>query len=322
MRAYRSFVAAMTSLALALQAPLSALAAGAEFGPATNDDIARRCDVFSSVYDRQYSGPRTALDDNSVAEALRVCAQAAEARPVRPRYVYLYGTALLAAKRYTEAAQQFSAARQAGDPWGADSLGWLSAQGWGEPQNYEKAASLFRESGNGGVAVADYGLAWHYENGAGVPRDAREAMRLYRRAAEGGVTGAYSRLMWLSLGATPPSYTEVARWAQQAADAGDGDGAHVLGWCYLMGNGIGRDPALAAKWYVEAARQGSADAMYELSLMSRDGVGLPKDAHDAAGWMQQAAEHGAAQAQLELARMLIAGTGVASDPRAASSAHP
>ncbi len=34
MRAYRSFVANLTSLALALQAPLSARAAGAEFAPA------------------------------------------------------------------------------------------------------------------------------------------------------------------------------------------------------------------------------------------------------------------------------------------------
>ncbi|HWK82110.1 MAG TPA: tetratricopeptide repeat protein [Caldimonas sp.] len=317
MHAYRSFVAALTSLALAVQVPLSALAAGADFAPVANDDIARRCDVFSSVYDRQYSGPRTVLDDNSVAEALRVCAQAAEARPVRSRYVYLYGAALSVAKRHAEAAQQFAAARQAGNAWGAYGLGWFSAQGLGEPKNLEKAASLYREAASAGVAAANSNLGWLYENGAGVPRDANEAMRLYRRAADGGVAPAYARLMWLSLGTTPPSYTEVARWAQQAADAGYGDGAHVLGWCYLMGNGVRRDPALAAKWYVEAARRGSVDAMYELSLMARDGVGLPKDAHDAAGWMLQAAEHGDAQAQLELARMLIAGTGVASDPRAA-----
>ena len=70
----------------------------ADFAPASNDDIARRCDAFSSEYDPQYSGPRTVLDDNSVAEALSVCAQAADARPARPRYVYLYGTALLAAE--------------------------------------------------------------------------------------------------------------------------------------------------------------------------------------------------------------------------------
>jgi len=158
MRAFRSVVVTLTSLALALPAPLRALGTGGEFAPVANDDIARRCDAFSSVYDVQYTGPRTPLDDNSAAEALRVCGQAAEARPVRPRYVYLYGTALLAAKRYPEAARQFAAARQAGNPWGADSLAWLAVNGWGEPQNYEKAASLFRESGNGGVALAD-GLA-------------------------------------------------------------------------------------------------------------------------------------------------------------------
>jgi len=115
MHTYRSFVATLTSLALALQAPLSALAAGADFAPAISDDIARRCDVFASVYDAQYTGPRTALDEVTAVEAIRVCARAAEARPVRSRYVYLYGTALLAAKRYSEAARQFNAARQAGN---------------------------------------------------------------------------------------------------------------------------------------------------------------------------------------------------------------
>ena len=174
MRAYRSFVATLTSLALVLQGPLSTLAVGADCAPVTNDDIAQRCDAFSAGFDTQYVGPRTVLDETT-AEAVRVCAQAAQARPVRPRYVYLYGTALLAAKRYPEAARQFAAARQAGNPWGADSLAWLAVQGWGEPQNYEKAAALFRESGDGGLALADFGLAALYESGAGVPRDAHEA---------------------------------------------------------------------------------------------------------------------------------------------------
>ena len=233
MRAYRSFVATLTSLALVLPAPLLALAAGSELAPATNDDNARRCDTLAaSPYDSQYSGPRAVLDDISVVEALRVCAQAAEAQPVRPRYLYLYGRTLWKAKRHAEAAQQYSAAREAGNAWGAFGLGVLSAEGAGVPQSNENAASLYRE------------------------------------AASAGVAAAYARLMWLSFGATPPSYTEAARWAQQAADAGDSDGARVLGWCYLTGNGLRQDPGLAANWYVEAARQGSPDAMYQLSLMS------------------------------------------------------
>ena len=326
MRAYRSFVAALTSLALVVQAPLSALAAGADFAPATNDDIASGCDkVAASPFDRQYSGPRAPINDVSSGEALRlvlvlqVCKQAAEARPVRPRYQYLYGQMLRMAERYAEAAQQFTAARQAGNAWGAFGLGVLSANGLGVPQSYETAASLYREAASAGVAVAAYNLGSLYEDGAGVPRDAIEAARLYHRAIDGGVTLGYAGFTQLALDATPPRYAEAVRWARRAADAGYSNGplAVVLGWGYFTGNGVSQDTALAAKWYVEAARQGSADAMYRLSSMSRDGLGLPKDAHDAAGWMQQAAEHGDAQAQLELARMLIAGAGVARDPRAA-----
>ena len=134
MRAYRSFIATLTSLALVVQAPLSALAAGAAFAP-DNDDIARRCDALAaSPFDRLYSGPRAELNDVGLGEALRVCAQAAEARPVRPRYQHLYGSVLRQAERYAEAAQQFTAARQAGNAWGTLGLGAMSAEGSGVPQ--------------------------------------------------------------------------------------------------------------------------------------------------------------------------------------------
>src|SRR5664279_1457647 len=163
MRAHRSFVATLTSLALVVQAPLSALAAGAEFAPASNDDIARRCDALAAPpFDRQYSGPRAALNDASIGEALRVCAQAAEARPVRPRYQYLYGFVLRQAERHAEAAQQFTAARQAGNAWGTLGLGLLSAYGLGVPQSYETAAGLYREAASAGVAPADYALGQLY----------------------------------------------------------------------------------------------------------------------------------------------------------------
>ena len=320
MRAYRSFVATVTSLALVLQAPLSALAAGANFAPAGNDDIARRCDALAAPQnDPQYSGPRVAPGDVDIGEALRVCAQAAEALPVRPRYQYLYGLRLDKAQRHAEAAQQFTAAHRAGYALGTMALGVLSLNGSGALQSNEKAASLFREAADAGVPMAYYNLGWLYEYGTGVPRDASEAARLYHRAVDGGVARGYAGLAQLSLEATPPRYAEGVRWAQQAADAGFNVGplAQVLGWGYLTGSGVRQDPALAAKWYGEAARQGSAEAMYQMGLMSRDGLGIAKDAGAAADWLQQAAQQGHAEAQLELARMLIAGTGVALDHRAA-----
>ena len=320
MRAYRSFVATLTSLALVRAG--AAVGSGGRRGHSPPPTTTSRAAATRSP--RRRSTRSTAarvrqLNDVSLGEALRVCAQAAEARPVRPRYQYLYGSVLSQAERYAEAAQQFTAARQAGNAWGALGLGVLSANGSGVPQSYETAASLYREAASAGVALADYNLGRLYEYGSGVPRDASEAARLYHRAIDGGVTLGYGGLTQLSLDATPPRYAEAVRWAQQAADAGYSNGtlAVVLGWGYLTGNGVSQDTALAAKWYVEAARKGSAEAMYRLSFMSRDGLGLPQDAHDAAGWMQQAAEHGHAQAQLELARMLIAGTGVTPDHRAA-----
>src|SRR5947209_17557522 len=246
MRVYRSFVAALTSLALVVQVPLSALAAGPEFGKAADDDIARRCDALAaSRSDPQYSGPRVAPADVDNSEALRVCGKAAEALPVRPRYQYLYGLALAKAQRYAEAVQQFTAARRAGNVWAALSLGTLTLNGWGVPKSPETAASLFRGAADAGAPRANYNLGWLYAYGSGVVQDANEAARLYRRAIDGGDTLGYSGLAHLSLDATPPRYAEAARWAEKAADAGYSDGrlAEVLGWGYFTGNGVRRDPA-------------------------------------------------------------------------------
>ena len=42
----------------------------------------------------------------------------------------------------------------------------------------------------------------------------------------------------------------------QAARQGDVEAQFALGWCYYMGEGVGKNVAEAAKWYHKAAEQG------------------------------------------------------------------
>jgi TPR repeat protein len=49
-----------------------------------------------------------------VEKALPPCKEAAETPPIDPRYQYQYGRVLSAAKRYSEAFQQYTKAAQAG----------------------------------------------------------------------------------------------------------------------------------------------------------------------------------------------------------------
>jgi len=129
MRRFRSTVASLTSLALALQAPLAARAADTT----SSDPVAQRCDRFAApLLDTQYGGPREPITAANRDEALQVCRQAASAPSPSPRYTYLYGRVLFNAfQRYDEAVRQFTVARDAGNPWAALGLGVAYATGQG-----------------------------------------------------------------------------------------------------------------------------------------------------------------------------------------------
>ena len=68
---------------------------------------------------------------------------------------------------------------------------------------------------------------------------------------------------------------------------------------YENGEGVRRDPLLAANLYCEAARQGDRDAQYNLGWMYANGRGVPRDDGRAAFFFQAAAEQG-----IETARRL------------------
>jgi len=68
----------------------------------------------------------------------------------------------------------------------------------------------------------------------------------------------------------------IAIWMPLARN-GDPKSQASLGYIYLMGLGVNRDPAEAARWYGEAARQGQPDALYYVGILSLDGRGVARD---------------------------------------------
>src|SRR5580692_9682708 len=104
----------LMQLALLLMTSISPLGLNAatqrvaNFPPDRRDAIALRCDQLADSYDdAQRVGPGVPIDQINVSEALPVCQRAAVRQPARPRYQYLYGRVLDAAKRYGEAVQQY-----------------------------------------------------------------------------------------------------------------------------------------------------------------------------------------------------------------------
>lgn len=96
--------------------------------------------------------------------------------------------------------------------------------------------------------------------------------------------------------ATPPPEVgpvvpaQVTRWRQEAT-------------AYEYGDGVARDPVLAAQLYCRAARYGDAQAQYSLAWMLTNARGIERDDAQAAHLFAAAAEQGMTQAQNMLASL-------------------
>lgn len=101
------------------------------------------------------------------------------------------------------------------------------------------------------------------------------------------------------------------------ARAGDRDAAQALGTLYLNGDGVTRNPAMAAGWFRRAAEAGHADAAYNLGNAYRLGLGTQQDLGHALQWYERAANGGSAEAAYTLGTIYRLGDGVRRDYRAA-----
>ncbi len=81
----------------------------------------------------------------------------------------------------------------------------------------------------------------------------------------------------------------LAEWVPLAED-GNAMAQALLGLMYRTGEGVVRDPAVAADWYGRAARQGHPYAQFNLAEMLRDGEGVAADPVRAYVWFSLAAE--------------------------------
>jgi TPR repeat protein len=256
--------------------------ASLNFPPDRNDSVALQCDQLANQpSDAQRIGEGVTLKKIQIDQALPVCEQAAERQPARPRYQYLYGRVLDAAKRYPDAAAQYTAADQAG------------------------------------YALASLALAEMYSEGDGVPKNLGQSQRLYFRAGNAGIADAFAEGGELYFEEDPPNYVQAKSWFENAAQGGSADGNAELGWMYESGSGVNKDPAKALSLFNEAAKRGSAEGMYYLGSVYREGLGVQKDLATACQWFIRAGTSENPYAEAEAGFCYYNGTGVAQDHEAA-----
>ena len=82
-------------------------------------------------------------------------------------------------KDYSEAARQWAAAVQDGNPEALNNLGFLYSEGWGVPQELGRALRLWRLAASAGVSESQWHLGDFYEHGRGVHQSDVYALAWY-----------------------------------------------------------------------------------------------------------------------------------------------
>lgn len=125
-----------------------------------------------------------------------------------------------------------------------------------------------------------------------------------RAAAEKGEADAQHFLGWkLAAGeSVPKDDTEAVKWFRKAAEAGLALAANNLGVHYELGRGVAKNPAEAVRWYRRAADQHLPAAQRNLGRVAAAGLVSDVKPEDSRRWYELAAELGDTEAMLALAR--------------------
>jgi len=105
---------------------------------------------------------------------------------------------------------------------------------------------------------------------------------------------------------------EALMWAHKAADAGNADAMDFVGFAYLRGAVVKRNPAIAIAYFKEAADE-SAQAAFNLGQCYFGAQGTEQDCPKALEWWKKAAEKGNGRAAAVAAMAYLSGEGVERD---------
>ncbi len=145
--------------------------------------------------------------------------------------------------------------------------------------NDQTELDTLRSKASGGDAKAQIDLAIRYRDGKGTAKDDAQAMQ----------------------------------WAHRAADAGNADAMDFVGFAYLRGAVVKRNPEIAIAYFKEAADE-SAQAAFNLGQCYFGAQGTAQDCEKALEWWKKAAEKGHGRAAANAAMAYRSGEGVQSDP--------
>ena len=189
------------------------------------------------------------------------------------------GAARIAQYRDTE---KLKLAAEQGNVEAQYKVGLVYLNGNGVDRDYAAAVKWFQKAAKQGDSDAQCALGECYMNGDGVTRDLSEAVKWLRLAVEQRHTKARELLNILENGDggkadfekgqlcyAEKNYVEAVKWYRKAAVQGYAQAQGILGFCYIKGVGVAKDPTEAVKWLRKAAVQGHSRARVFLNQIER-----------------------------------------------------
>lgn len=134
--------------------------------------------------------------------------------------------------------------------------------------------AVAEDSAGAHAGDASFALGVVYDLGRGVTRDDRLACRYYSDAGNHGhVGGAFNAAVMFDSGRCGNTRRAdlAAIWYGRAAAAGAGRAQFNLALLYASGDGVPRNPAVAAAWFRTAAANGVPAAAGRVAELSRSG---------------------------------------------------
>ena len=170
----------------------------------------------------------------------------------------------------------------------------------------KKAVDAWRRMANEGDTFGMLQLAELYMKGDAVELDKEEAVRWYRRAAEMGDAHAQFELAdcyYMAKGIEKDA-EEAAKWMMKSAEQGTIPISQwVMGRFYQDGTGVEKDIVEAVKWFERAVKKGFAPAKYSLAMCYLRGDGVQQDEAIAEKLLVEAADADDKDAKKELNRI-------------------
>ena len=129
----------------------------------------------------------------------------------------------------------------------------------------------------------------------GVSKDPLEAFKWYKLSAEQGFSGGQAGVgsLFLRGDGVTKDYFEALKWFKIALD-NDGNpfAAAQLGYMYMNGFGVSKNPEEAFKFNLQAANKGNPQAQANLGVQYKFGNGVSKDLEQAVIWLRKSAKAG------------------------------